>query len=463
MVGAIVVVVVLAAGGLFNTVRSLVSSGPSGKLLGATVVEDAQGRSVLWMLVDEGFYMLTTISSPGHKSTGDRCYLFCHCTVFAMDLKSGDVLLRDTMENSGSPGTKAALAAAGNDVWAVLQAVDDRAALARHYDGAKVALAQDTAALVASNKELSAGLIDAEVSGANVELSTKDGRKVTLPMSTEPASGAPGRPLPFFLIAESRANKARLKLYRLAGADELDKLEVSRLSTSVGLAHGASLDKVQRNLDRYIEKRARNEGRPVDTRGHQERRSKARRADIADLRAKAAKAARISDAMRLQLEAIADKMEAEAKEAEAAEAAEAGAPPADDAAKKDAAKEDVAKEDKGLRMESLAGDRVFLEAWVAAHDAEYLFIIHQQVAGKRSARLLSCVDGKGEVRWTLQAEQLPDVMARDDAEHPFSSATMLQWRMAIERYGDAVILMLKPHDVRVYDLGTGELRLALDV
>ncbi len=448
------IVAALAVGGLLTSVRNLISSEPSGKLLGATVVEDAQGRSVLWMLVDEGVYILTTVSRPGYKSTGERCYLFCHSTVFAMDLKSGEVLLRDTIDDSDSPGAKASLTAAGHDVWAVLPAGEDRAPIARHYDGAEVALKRDTTAVLASDDQLSAGLVDASVSGTIIEMSTKDGRTVQVPMSSEAASDAPERTLPFFLVAESRANKARLKLVRLAGAEGLDAAELARIWPTSALTHTPTLDRIQRNLDRTLDKRARKAGRHARRQKSEDRRHKSRVARIARLRASAGK---VSGKMRRRLMEMADKMQAQVDEVEAGAAEDEAPDAAPDPAESDAG----GKADP--RLEALADDRVFLEGWIAAQDAEYVFIIHQQTAGKRSDRLLTCIDMHGKARWTLQADQLPDILERDDANRAFSTTAIVKWRLKIERHADAVILTMKPDDVRVYDLNSGELRLSLDL
>lgn len=474
LVCALVAAGVMLSGSIRGAVRGFFADGPHGKLLAASMVQRTGASGVLWTMTDEGLYVLTTVKTPGRTSTGNRCYLFCQVVVTAVDTANGAVLLRDVLEDSGSPDRGATLHAEGSKVWAVLPRTEANPLILRSYDGGAAKVLQETAAIAAAHPDLSAGLLNAQLKlgPARLEISTTDGRVVDLPIAEVAATAEPAPPVRIFLAPESRRNKARMTLYRLVGGEGLPPAELASQAAAVAShLHSGHPEKAREQLRKHLERKQRGV-RSASRRAQRLAGTALRlRQTASQMRARAAK---MPGTAGERLRQMAAQIEARAAAMDPDVPAPDEPPAADESPTPDAEGTDeggsAAAPNRGepgdpapLTLEAVSGDRVFLEAWVAYQDAESLVIVHQQTAGPRSARLISCLDGEGNLRWTLSPDQLPESLERDDKARPFSTPFLVQQRIKIRRHGDAMLLEIRPEQLRVLGSADGAVRYTLEL
>ena len=106
--------------------------------------------------------------------------------------------------------------------------------------------------------------------------------------------------------------------------------------------------------------------------------------------------------------------------------------------------------------EMLTPNRVYIEPEIFYQDDKCCLIIHQDAAGKKADRMLTCVGIDGREKWTAAQNELFDEMKVDENDDPFSSMFFMKSKMGAERSGNLVVLQLKGEGVIGFDYQTGK-------
>lgn len=102
-------------------------------------------------------------------------------------------------------------------------------------------------------------------------------------------------------------------------------------------------------------------------------------------------------------------------------------------------------------------EKVYLEGMIIYGDADYVLIIHDSSAGKDSKRLITCVDDKGRVLWTLDQDQLLPEM-RYYPEDSFSAIFFVKDDFRGDRAKDLFLLKMREVGVMGINLQTGTVK-----
>lgn len=106
--------------------------------------------------------------------------------------------------------------------------------------------------------------------------------------------------------------------------------------------------------------------------------------------------------------------------------------------------------------EMLTPNRVYIESEIFYQDDECCLIIHQDAAGKKANRMLTCVGIDGKEKWTAAQDEIFDEMKVDENDDPFSTMFFMKDKMGAERSGNLVILQFKGEGVIGFDYRTGK-------
>jgi hypothetical protein len=117
----------------------------------------------------------------------------------------------------------------------------------------------------------------------------------------------------------------------------------------------------------------------------------------------------------------------------------------------------------GLTSEPMT-ERVFLEGIIYYQDSDCSIIIHLDQLGKKSNRIMTCIDIKsGKEKWTLEQDKLFDEMKIDEEDDAFSSLFFTKDDIEIKRRGNLVILQLKGEGIMGIDYSTGKKLWQIDI
>lgn len=109
-------------------------------------------------------------------------------------------------------------------------------------------------------------------------------------------------------------------------------------------------------------------------------------------------------------------------------------------------------------------DKVFLEGIIYHEDLDCAIIIHLDQLGKKSKRMMTCVDiESGKEMWTVTSDEMFDEMEIDEEDDAFSSLFFTKSNIDVKRLGNLVILQLKNEGIMGYDFKTGKKLWELDV
>ena len=109
-------------------------------------------------------------------------------------------------------------------------------------------------------------------------------------------------------------------------------------------------------------------------------------------------------------------------------------------------------------------EKVYLEGIMYHDDGDCAIIIHLDKLGKKSSRLITCVDLKtGKEKWTIQPGEMFDEMKIDEEDDTFSSLFFTKDNIDIKRRGGLVLLQLKNEGIIGYDFETGKKLWEMDI
>jgi len=110
------------------------------------------------------------------------------------------------------------------------------------------------------------------------------------------------------------------------------------------------------------------------------------------------------------------------------------------------------------------GNRIYLEGIMYYSDADCAIIIHLDQLGKKSNRMMTCVDvNTGKEMWTVQQDDMFSKMKIDENKDAFSSLFFTKDNIKIRRVGNLVVLQFKGEGAMGFDFNTGKKLWALDI
>ncbi len=110
------------------------------------------------------------------------------------------------------------------------------------------------------------------------------------------------------------------------------------------------------------------------------------------------------------------------------------------------------------------GDKIYLEGIMYYEDSDCAIIIYLDQLGRKSNRLMACVDIKtGKEKWTINEDILFDEMKIDEDDDTFSSLFFTKDNMDVKRSGNLVILQLKGQGIMGFDYSTGKKLFEMDI
>jgi len=126
-------------------------------------------------------------------------------------------------------------------------------------------------------------------------------------------------------------------------------------------------------------------------------------------------------------------------------------------------KDDYLEKQYKIKVKPL-GNKIFLEGIVYHEDTDCAIIIHLDKLGKKSERLMTCVDLEtGKEKWTVQPDEMFDEMKIDEEDDTFSSLFFTKSNIGVERSGNLVVLQLKGHGIMGFDYKTGKKLFEMDI
>jgi hypothetical protein len=117
----------------------------------------------------------------------------------------------------------------------------------------------------------------------------------------------------------------------------------------------------------------------------------------------------------------------------------------------------------GAKGEPL-GDRIYLEGIIYYQDEDCALIVHLDQLGKKSNRMLTCIDMKsGTEKWTVQPDDMFKKMKIDENKDSFSSLFFTKDKIKLKRSGNLVALELKGEGMMGFDYNSGKKLWTLDI
>ena len=109
-------------------------------------------------------------------------------------------------------------------------------------------------------------------------------------------------------------------------------------------------------------------------------------------------------------------------------------------------------------------EKIYLEGIMYHMDSDCAIIIYLDQLGKKSNRLVACVDlASGKELWTLGPDDVFDEMKIDEEDDTFSSLFFTKSNISVKRSGNLVLLTLKNEGIMGYDYKTGKKLFEMDI
>lgn len=109
-------------------------------------------------------------------------------------------------------------------------------------------------------------------------------------------------------------------------------------------------------------------------------------------------------------------------------------------------------------------EKIYLEGIMYYEDPDCAIIIYLDKLGKKSDRLMTCIDLKtGKEMWTVQPDEMFDEMKIDEEDDTFSSLFFTKANIDVKRSGNLVVLQLKNEGIMGFDFKTGKKLFKMDI
>lgn len=224
----IVAILLVIFGGYFFLYPALTPDTIRGKVIGCLIVPQKDNNSRLWILTDGSFNYISSRRTPGHYSTGRKCF-FCKAWMYEYDpfrekvtnkikVDYDDIILNTSIFLSGKT------------IYHVADAYGSSGPKILTYDAGTGAMVSDTAGFAGRHPELAAGIAKVRYDRENnlLWLHTRDGKENLIysparkklypsyPHYLKEQNRDPGEAHLFVLCAEGSSNVRRV-LYHVTG------------------------------------------------------------------------------------------------------------------------------------------------------------------------------------------------------------------------------------------------------
>lgn len=109
-------------------------------------------------------------------------------------------------------------------------------------------------------------------------------------------------------------------------------------------------------------------------------------------------------------------------------------------------------------------ERIYLEGIMYYQDTDCAIIIHVDQLGKKSNRIMTCVDMKsGKEKWTVEQSDMFKRMKVDENDDAFSSIFFTKDKIQVKRQGNLVVLQMEGEGLMGFDFNTGKKLWTLDI
>lgn len=109
-------------------------------------------------------------------------------------------------------------------------------------------------------------------------------------------------------------------------------------------------------------------------------------------------------------------------------------------------------------------EKIYLEGIIYHFDDDCAIIIHLDKLGKKSDRIMTCIDLKtGKEKWTLNQDDMFKEMKIDEEDDVFSSLFFTKDHIDVKRSKNLVVLQLKGRGIMVYEYSTGKKLFEMDI
>lgn len=372
IVGAIVILVIIALAGYFFVYPALSPNKMRGNFLDMAIVPTKDGKQNLWILNDGSFRFIQTTKSPGSYSTGVKCY-FCKTWTYIYDPKSETVLKKIKTEYKDII-TKLDMLYDKGKVWVFTREYGENEPMLNVYDAETTEQIMDTKDFINKHPELSAGLtgLHYDDKEKTVNFQTKDGKQGIVydieedklyqdyASHNEAKRNAGSETYSICVLAGESSSGPRKKLYRITGPK--DKI-ISNMSSLESYANNPH------SMEFFV----------------------------------------------------------------------------------------------GATSQPLS-EKVYLEGITYHKDEDCTIIIYLDQLGRKSNRILTCVDAKtGKEKWTIQQDDLFSKMKINEEKDSFSSLFFTKDNIKVKRSGDLVVLELAGEGLMGFDFETGKKLWTLDL
>ena len=109
-----------------------------------------------------------------------------------------------------------------------------------------------------------------------------------------------------------------------------------------------------------------------------------------------------------------------------------------------------------VTAEPAAPGRVYIEGVIIYQDADGCLVLHQDAAGQEANRLLTCIDARGNEKWTAGPAELFKEMIVDLDKNPLTNIFFMRADLDASRSGNLVLFQMRGIGVIGFDLATGQ-------
>ena len=104
----------------------------------------------------------------------------------------------------------------------------------------------------------------------------------------------------------------------------------------------------------------------------------------------------------------------------------------------------------------LSQDKAYLEGIILDQDSNGAIVLHQDQAGKKANRMLTCIDASGKEKWTVPQSELFKQLKVDEDDDPFSKIFFMKDKIGAERQGTIVFLKVEGTGLMAFDYNSGK-------
>jgi hypothetical protein len=113
-------------------------------------------------------------------------------------------------------------------------------------------------------------------------------------------------------------------------------------------------------------------------------------------------------------------------------------------------------ESEWVTTERASPGSVYIEGVIFYQDSDGCLILHQDAAGQTANRLFTCVDARGNEKWTAGPADLFTEMRVDLDKDPFTSIFFMKEKLDVSRSGNVILLQMRGIGIIGFDFTTGK-------